>query len=70
MGINIRGRSFLTLLDYTPQVMDELHKVIFVVPALDGSMIVCDVFNDNITFLDNEYLYHGFLEKIRLSQLL
>lgn len=60
------GSIVSAMLDYTPQVMDELHKVIFVVPALDGSMIVGDVFNDNITFLDNEYLYHGFLENIRL----
>lgn len=60
------GSIVSAMLDYTPQVMDELHKVIFVVPALDGSMIIGDVFNDNITFLDNEYLYHGFLENIRL----
>ena len=60
------GSIVSAMLDYTPQVMDELHKVVFVVPALDGSMIVGDVFNDNLTFLDNEYLYHGFLENIRL----
>ena len=62
-----QGASIVSaMFDYTPQVMDELHKVVFVVPALDGSMIIGDVFNGNITFLDNEYLYHGFLENIRL----
>ena len=60
------GSVVSAMLDYTPQVMDDLHKVIFVVPALDGSMIIGDIFNDNIAFLDNEYLYHGFLENIRL----
>ena len=54
------------MLDYMPAVMDELHKIMFVVPALDGSWIIGDVFNDDITFLDRDYLYHGFLENIRL----
>lgn len=62
-----QGASIVSaMLEYTPAVMDELHKVLFVVPALDGSRIVGDVFNGEITFLDNEYLYHGFLENIRL----
>ncbi len=49
------------LLEYHPQVMDELHKVIYIVPALDGSTIVGDVFNDRIRFLDKDVLYNGFL---------
>ena len=62
-----QGASIVSaMLEYTPAVMDELHKVLFVVPALDGSRIIGDVFNGEITFLDNEYLYHGFLENIRL----
>ena len=62
-----QGASIVSaMLDYTPAVMDELHKIMFVVPALDGSRIIGDVFNDDITFLDSNYLYHGFLENIRL----
>ncbi len=62
-----QGASIVSaMLDYTPAVMDELHKIMFVVPALDGSWIIGDVFNDAITFTDSDYLYHGFLENIRL----
>ncbi|MBR3094565.1 MAG: hypothetical protein IKH12_03130 [Clostridia bacterium] len=62
-----QGASIVSaMLEYTPAVMDELHKILFVVPALDGSRIIGDVFNDEITFLDSNYLYHGFLENIRL----
>lgn len=49
------------LFEYHPEVMDELHKVLFIVPALDGSTIVGDVFNDRIRFLDPDVLYNGFL---------
>ena len=36
------------------------------VPALDGSKIIGDVFNGRLTFTDADYLYHGFLEDMRL----
>ena len=62
-----QGASIVSaMLDYTPAVGDELHKIMFVVPALDGSRIIGDVFTDEITFLNSDYLYHGFLENIRL----
>lgn len=54
------------LFEYYPDVMDCLHKVIYIVPALDGSTIIGDVFNDRITFTDAEYLYNGFLGESRL----
>ncbi|MBR3551880.1 MAG: hypothetical protein IKN72_00650 [Clostridia bacterium] len=54
------------MLDYHPETMDWLHKVMFVVPALDGSKIIGDVFNDRITFLNADYLYNGFLEEMTL----
>ncbi len=49
------------LLEYHPDVMDVIHKVLFIVPALDGSTIVGDIFNDRIRFLDPNVLYDGFL---------
>lgn len=49
------------LFEYHPDVMDVLHKVLFIVPALDGSTIIGDVFNDRIRFLDPDVLYNGFL---------
>lgn len=52
------------LLEYYPNISEDLHKVIFVVPALDGSTIIGDVFNDRISFLDADYLYNGFLGEL------
>ncbi len=62
-----QGGTFANaLFDYHPEYMDYLHKVIYIVPALDGSTIIGDVFNDRITFLDADYLYNGFLEELGL----
>ena len=62
-----QGASIVSaMLDYHPEIGDMLHKIMFVVPALDGSKIIGDVFTDRVTFLDSDYLYHGFLENIRL----
>ncbi len=60
------GTIASAMFEYKPQVMDELHKVLFIVPALDGSTIIGDVFNGRITFLDKDYLYNGFLENLGL----
>ncbi|MBQ2848138.1 MAG: hypothetical protein IJE74_07765 [Clostridia bacterium] len=58
-----QGGTFANaIFDYHPEVMDDLHKVLYIVPALDGSTIIGDVFNGRINFLDADYLYHGFLE--------
>lgn len=62
-----QGASIVSaMLDYNPEVMDELHKIIFVVPALDGSTIIGDVFNGRISFLNPEYVYNGFLGELGL----
>lgn len=62
-----QGGTFAnSLFEYYPDVANDLHKVIYIVPALDGSTIIGDVFNDRITFLNSDYLYHGFLENIGL----
>lgn len=54
------------LLEYKPEVQNDLHKIIFVVPALDGSTIIGDVFNGRISFLNKEYVYNGFLGELGL----
>ena len=54
------------LIEYYPEISNDLHKIIFVVPALDGSTIIGDVFNDRASFLDADYLYNGFLENLGL----
>ena len=58
-----QGGTFANaIFEYHPDIMDVIHKVIYIVPALDGSTIIGDVFNGRINFLDPDYLYHGFLE--------
>lgn len=62
-----QGASIVSaMIDYKPEVRDDLHKIIFVVPALDGSTIIGDVFNGRISFLNKEYLYNGFLGELGL----
>ena len=62
-----QGASIVSaMLDYKPEVQDDLHKIIFVVPALDGSTIIGDVFNGRISFLNKEYVYNGFLGELGL----
>lgn len=60
------GTLASAMFQYKPEIYDDLHKVIFIVPCLDGSTIIGDVFNDRINFLKPEYLYNGFLEESRL----
>ena len=62
-----QGGTFANaLFEYYPEVMDCLHKVLYIVPALDGSTIIGDVFNGRINFLDVDYLYNGFFENLGL----
>lgn len=54
------------LMEYYPEIHKDLHKIIFVVPALDGSTIIGDVFNGRIEFLNPDFLYNGFLSNLGL----
>ncbi len=54
------------MLDYKPEVMDQLHKVLFVVPAIGGTALFGDVMTGRISFLNKDYLYNGFFEDMRL----
>lgn len=49
------------LFEYHPDIMDCLAKVLYIVPCLDGSTIVGDVFNDRVRMLDPEAIYDGLL---------
>ncbi len=60
--ISLGGTIANGLLEYHPEVYNDLHKVIYIIPALDGSTIVGDVFKKDVTFLDKNQLYHTFLE--------
>ena len=60
------GTLFSGLIEYYPEVVNELHKIILVVPALDGSTIIGDAFNDRFSIDDTDFLYNGFLENLGL----
>ncbi|MBQ8027440.1 MAG: hypothetical protein IJ261_04915 [Clostridia bacterium] len=62
--ISMGGSIANGLLEYYPEVMDDLEKVVYIVPALNGSTIVGDLYTKNFTFFDTEFLYNGFLETL------
>ncbi len=62
--ISMGGSIANGLLEYYPDVMDDLEKVVYIVPALNGSTIVGDLYTKNFTFFDTDYLYNGFLETL------
>lgn len=45
-------------------VYNDLNKVLYIVPALDGSSIVGDIYTKELAFLEKDYLYNGFLEEL------
>ncbi|MCH5191626.1 MAG: hypothetical protein J1F23_05620 [Oscillospiraceae bacterium] len=52
------------LIDRYAEIHRDLNKIAFVVPALNGSTIVSDILKRELTFLDMNYLYNGFLEEL------
>ena len=62
--ISMGGSVANGLLEYHPDVMDDLNKVVYIVPALDGSTIVGDLLSKDLTFLDKDFLFNGFLETL------
>ncbi|MBQ2903203.1 MAG: hypothetical protein IJE48_02285 [Clostridia bacterium] len=62
--ISMGGSVMNGLLEYHPDVMDDINKVVYIVPALDGSTIVGDLLMKDLTFLDKDFLFNGFLETL------
>ena len=62
--ISMGGSIANGLLEYYPQVMNDLEKVVYIVPALNGSTIVGDLYTKNFAFFDTDFLYNGFLEAL------
>jgi len=62
--ISMGGSVANGLLEYYPEVVNDLNKVVYIVPALNGSTIVGDLYTKNFTFFDTDYLYNGFLETL------
>lgn len=62
--ISMGGSIADALLEYHPDVMDKLEKVVYIVPALNGSSIVGDLYRKDFAFFDTNFLYNGFLEAL------
>lgn len=62
--ISMGGAIFNGLMELHPEVADDLHRIVFVVPALNGSLIVSDIYQRELTFLDADYLYSDFFDGI------
>ena len=62
--ISMGGSIANGLLDYYPEVKNDLEKVVYIVPALNGSTIVGDLYTKNFAFFDTDFLYNGFLETL------
>ena len=62
--ISMGGAIFNGLMELHPEVADDLHRIVFVVPALNGSLIVSDIYQRQLTFLDPDYLYSEFFDGI------
>ncbi len=54
--ISLGGTIANGLIDYYPQVMDDLNRVVYIVPALNGSKIISDLLLGNLSTQD-EMLY-------------
>lgn len=62
--ISMGGAIFNGLMELHPDVANDLHRIVFVVPALNGSLIVSDIYERELTFLDEDYLYSDFFDGI------
>ncbi|MBQ8015357.1 MAG: hypothetical protein IJ264_04120 [Clostridia bacterium] len=50
-----------SLFEYYPDIMDCIAKVLYIVPCLDGTTLIGDIFSDKIRLLDPDVLYTGLL---------
>lgn len=50
-----------SLFEYYPDIMDCIAKVLYIVPCLDGTTLIGDIFTDKIRLLDPDVLYTGLL---------
>jgi len=62
--ISMGGSIANGLFEYYPDVVNDLNKVVYIVPALNGSTIVGDLYTKNFAFFDTDFLYNGFLETL------
>lgn len=56
IAVSLGGSIANILLEYYPEVYDDIHRLLFIVPALDGSNIVGDIMSGNFN-KQNEQIY-------------
>ncbi len=62
--ISMGGAIFNGVMEFYPQVANDLNRTVFVIPALNGSTIVSDIYEKELTFLNADYLYSEFFDGI------
>lgn len=62
--ISMGGAIFNGVMELYPQVANDLSRTVFVIPALNGSTIVSDIYERELTFLNADYLYREFFDGI------
>lgn len=62
--ISMGGAIFNGVMEFYPQVANDLNRTVFVIPALNGSTIVSDIYKRELTFLNADYLYSEFFDGI------
>lgn len=61
--ISLGSTIAVSLLEFYPQVYDDLHKIVFIVPALDGTALVADIYKGQLS-TDDESLYKTLLPSL------
>ncbi len=61
--ISLGSTIATSLLEVCPQVKNDLEKIVFIVPALDGSRLVGDLYNGNLA-IDDESLYKTLIPSL------
>lgn len=62
--ISMGGTVATAWLEMFKENYNSVHKIVFIVPALNGSAIVADLMSDNLRIDDDEYLYNDFLPEL------
>lgn len=58
--VSLGGTIANSLFEFYPDIYEDLNRVLFIVPALDGSNIIGDVYANNLS-LEDEMLYRDLL---------
>ena len=61
--ISLGATIMNSLMEFYPDVYKDIHKVVFIAPALDGSVIVSDIYKGNLS-LDDEMLYKNLFPSL------